>query len=43
MVSIRHEIAEVEAGKAPRDNNVLVHAPHTAQVRPGDQTRTCVC
>ncbi len=29
MISIRGEIAEVEAGKVPRDNNVLTNAPHT--------------
>jgi len=32
MVAIRHEIADIEAGKLPKDNNPLVHAPHTAQV-----------
>lgn len=32
MVSIRAEIADVEAGRVPRDNNVLVNAPHTADV-----------
>lgn len=30
MISIRHEIAEIESGKAAKDNNVLVNAPHTA-------------
>ena len=30
MVAIRHEIARVEAGTWPRDDNPLVHAPHTA-------------
>ena len=29
MISIREEIAEVEAGTADRDNNLLKHAPHT--------------
>ncbi|KAI8477420.1 MAG: glycine cleavage system, P protein [Monoraphidium minutum] len=32
MISIRQEIADVEAGRTPRDNNPLVHAPHTAAV-----------
>jgi glycine dehydrogenase len=31
MISIRHEIAEVEHGKADRLNNVLKNAPHTHQ------------
>jgi glycine dehydrogenase len=30
MIAIRHEIAEVEAGRWPRDDNPLKHAPHTA-------------
>jgi len=30
MVAIRHEIAEVEAGRADKRNNILKHAPHTA-------------
>ena len=29
MISIREEIAEVEAGTADRDNNLLKNAPHT--------------
>jgi glycine dehydrogenase len=32
MICIRREIAEVEAGQAPREGNVLKHAPHTAEV-----------
>jgi len=28
MIAIRHEVADVEAGRLPRDNNPLVHAPH---------------
>jgi glycine dehydrogenase len=32
MISIRQEIAEIEAGAQPRENNVLKNAPHTAQV-----------
>ncbi|TAK90291.1 MAG: glycine dehydrogenase (aminomethyl-transferring) [Burkholderiaceae bacterium] len=31
MVAIRQEIDAVEKGQWPRDNNPLVHAPHTAQ------------
>jgi glycine dehydrogenase len=31
MISIRAEIQEIEDGKAPRDNNVVKNAPHTAQ------------
>ena len=30
MIAIRKEIAQVEEGRWPRDNNPLVHAPHTA-------------
>ncbi len=30
MISIRHEIAQVEAGDWPQDNNPLKHAPHVA-------------
>ncbi|MEM5469619.1 aminomethyl-transferring glycine dehydrogenase [Celeribacter marinus] len=29
MLSIRSELAAIEAGDLPRDNNPLVHAPHT--------------
>ncbi|EFN57987.1 hypothetical protein CHLNCDRAFT_34381 [Chlorella variabilis] len=32
MISIRHEIAAVEAGKADPKNNVLKHAPHSPDV-----------
>ncbi|MGE0615870.1 MAG: aminomethyl-transferring glycine dehydrogenase, partial [Bacteriovoracia bacterium] len=32
MISIRQEIAEIEKGQADRKNNVLKHAPHTADV-----------
>ncbi len=31
MIAIRAEIAEIEQGKADRTNNVLKHAPHTAE------------
>jgi glycine dehydrogenase len=30
MLAIRAEIAQVEAGSWPQDNNPLKHAPHTA-------------
>jgi len=36
MVAIRKEIAEVEAGRQPRDGNVLKHSPHTAEVVTAD-------
>ncbi|WPB81151.1 aminomethyl-transferring glycine dehydrogenase [Archangium violaceum] len=32
LIAIRGEIREIEEGKAPRDNNVLKNAPHTARV-----------
>jgi glycine dehydrogenase len=32
MIAIREEIREIEEGKAPKDNNVLKHAPHTSWV-----------
>ncbi|MDG0854692.1 aminomethyl-transferring glycine dehydrogenase [Roseateles puraquae] len=32
MIQIRHEIAAVEAGKLPREDNPLVNAPHTSLV-----------
>jgi len=31
MIAIRKEIAEIESGKADRQNNLLKNAPHTAQ------------
>ena len=30
LIAIRHEIAKIEAGAWPKDDNPLVHAPHTA-------------
>jgi glycine dehydrogenase len=30
MIAIREEIARVESGQWPRDDNPLKHAPHTA-------------
>ena len=32
MIQIRQEIADVEAGKLPREDNPLVNAPHTSMV-----------
>ena len=32
LISIRKEIADVESGKVPKDNNVLVNAPHSLEV-----------
>ncbi len=32
LISIHKEIEDVEAGRQPKENNVLVNAPHTAQV-----------
>jgi glycine dehydrogenase len=36
MIAIREEIREIEQGIADRANNVLKHAPHTAQVVTAD-------
>ena len=36
MIAIREEIRQVESGTWPRDNNPLVHAPHTAASLTGD-------
>lgn len=32
MIRIRNEIADIESGRLPRDNNPLVNAPHAAAV-----------
>jgi len=32
LILIRQEIAEIEAGRLPRDNNPLKHAPHTIEI-----------
>lgn len=32
MLAIREEIAEIERGEADKENNVLVNAPHTAEM-----------
>ncbi|MGV3622212.1 MAG: aminomethyl-transferring glycine dehydrogenase [Archangium sp.] len=37
MLSIRTEVEEIEAGKLPKDNNPLKHAPHTAEVVTADE------
>ncbi|MEJ7137611.1 aminomethyl-transferring glycine dehydrogenase [Amphibiibacter pelophylacis] len=39
MIAIRAEIEQVLAGAWPRDDNPLVHAPHTAQVLLGEWSR----
>ncbi|MEZ4457344.1 MAG: glycine dehydrogenase (aminomethyl-transferring), partial [Gemmatimonadales bacterium] len=31
LIAIRQEIAEIESGAAPRDNNVVHNAPHTLE------------
>jgi glycine dehydrogenase len=36
MLAIRAEIAEVEAGRLPREDNPLKHAPHTAEAVTAD-------
>jgi glycine dehydrogenase len=37
MISIRAEIAEIEQGRWPQDDNPLKHAPHTAQTVSADE------
>ena len=37
LISIRKEIAEVESGTAPKENNVLKNAPHTAAIVMADK------
>jgi glycine dehydrogenase len=37
MVAIRREIAAIEAGRWPREDNPLKHAPHTARAVSADQ------
>ena len=39
MIMIRYEIAEVEEGKADKENNVVHRAPHTAELLVGDWDR----
>jgi glycine dehydrogenase len=37
MIAIRAEIREIEAGRWPRDDNPLKHAPHTARAASADE------
>ncbi|MFA6467673.1 MAG: aminomethyl-transferring glycine dehydrogenase [Bacteroidota bacterium] len=37
LLHIRKEIEEIEQGKYPKDDNVLKHAPHTAQIVMSDE------
>src|SRR5690606_27674242 len=37
MIAIRQEIAEVEEGRADRENNLLRNAPHTEQLLVADE------
>ncbi len=37
LIEIRREVAEIEEGKADRENNVLKQAPHTAAVVTADE------
>ncbi|CAJ1026810.1 Glycine cleavage system P-protein, putative [Leishmania lindenbergi] len=37
LISIRHEIAAVECGDQPMDNNILTNAPHTAKCVTADE------
>lgn len=37
LISIREEIAEVENGQADKANNILKHAPHTAEIVTADE------
>jgi glycine dehydrogenase len=37
MIAIREEIREVEEGKQPKDNNILVNAPHPIEVIMSDK------
>jgi glycine dehydrogenase len=37
LIAIREEIAEIEAGKQPKDDNLLKNAPHTAEVVTADE------
>jgi glycine dehydrogenase len=37
MISIRQEIQEIEEGKADKTDNVIKHAPHTAQMLTSDE------
>jgi glycine dehydrogenase len=37
LIAIREEIREIEQGKQPKDDNLLKHAPHTAEVVTADE------
>ncbi len=37
MIAIRAEIADIEAGRADRENNLLKHAPHTHELLIADE------
>jgi glycine dehydrogenase len=37
LIAIREEIREIEAGKQPKDDNLLKNAPHTAEVVTADE------
>lgn len=37
MIHIRNEVIEIEEGRAEKDNNVLSHAPHTADLVMSDK------
>lgn len=37
MIAIRKEIADIESGKADKDNNLIKNAPHTAMVVTADE------
>jgi glycine dehydrogenase len=37
LIAIRAEIAEIEAGRLPKDDNPLKHAPHPAEVVAADE------
>ncbi len=39
MIAIRKEIIEIEQGNQPKDNNVLVNAPHPIDVLLGEWDR----
>jgi glycine dehydrogenase len=37
MIGIREEIKEIEAGQADKADNVIKHAPHTAEMLTAEQ------
>jgi glycine dehydrogenase len=42
MIRIRAEVADIEAGRASREDNLLVNAPHPASVVLADKWDRCV-